>query len=142
MEIKIEGRTYPLLSLDDLTWGEWREAKRLSGGITPARFQAALADTDPDAWRAYALISMRRVEPSVKDDVLDSSNFMAAVGSWLESIKHLLADSEEGGAADPPPASPPSSSGEAATTPSESASNSSPKGDSPSSERTSAPIGA
>jgi hypothetical protein len=94
MEIQVDGRTYPLLALsgDDFTWDEWREVKRLSGGILPPDFTAALAGMDPDAWRALVLLSCRRHNPAIPDDVLANTNFAEMLQGWMEAMER---ESEE-----------------------------------------------
>jgi hypothetical protein len=94
MEIQVDGRTYPLLALsgDEFTWDEWREVKRLSGGILPPDFTAALAGMDPDAWRALVLLSVRRHNPAIPDDVLANTNFAETLQGWMEAMER---ESEE-----------------------------------------------
>ena len=130
MEIKLNGRGYPLLLLDALTWKEWREAKRMSG-VNPANFFTALKELDPDAWTAYVLISVRRENPAILDDALDDENFMEAITAWLATVT----DEEIVGADAGPPVPTPTAPALAGT-PNGDAQSSDDSGSSPSSETT------
>jgi hypothetical protein len=129
------------------TWDEWRELKRLSGGVLPAEFDQALGNSDPDAWRAYVLVSVRRSDPRAKDNLLDGLDFIAILADWWERRKREVEQREAEAVAQGPPAvaagTPPSPSSPPAPENGQSANerNSSPPDGSPNAATTPEPTG-
>lgn len=107
MEITVDGRTYPVVLLDEFTWGDWREAKRIAKGILPTQFSQALNAGDPDAWYAVALISVRRVNPQAPDSLFEDTDFLAALVEWAATNPQ---PEEETEAESPPAGSSPTKS--------------------------------
>lgn len=102
LSFEVDGRSYPLVEPGNMTMGEARELKRLSGGMTLAGAENALHEVDPDAWTAVLLISMRRVDPAAKDSVLDDVKPAELIGAMHKALEAAKAAAD---AAPPTPAS-------------------------------------
>lgn len=96
---EVDGHEYPLIPPSEMTMDEAREVKRITGGMGLISVETGMADCDPDAWTAVLLISMRRVDPAAKDDVLDSVSPAALLKAMSEAVAAAKAD-----AAPPTPA--------------------------------------
>ena len=68
---KIGESPYELVPPAKMSYPELRELKRVSQGMTPAEVERALVDSDPDAWFATILVSMRRVAPQITEAKLE-----------------------------------------------------------------------
>ena len=99
ISFEVNGRSYPFVAPAEMTMDEARELKRISGGMGLASVETALQDVDPDAWTAVLLVSMRRVDPAAKDDVLDSVSPAELIGTMAEAIAAAQAEAD----AVPPP---------------------------------------
>lgn len=96
----IDGRSYALVPFPDLTLAECRELKRISG-MTPLAAEDAMGEVDPDAWCAMLLISMRRVDPSVRDTDLEEVRPVQLLSALAEAVRA----NEEADAVPPTPIS-------------------------------------
>lgn len=73
LSVTVAGRSYPFVSPGEMTLGEHRELKRISG-MTPGDAELGLKKADPDAWAGVLLVSMRRVDPAARDDAVEDVN--------------------------------------------------------------------
>lgn len=102
-EFTIDGRTYPMILPTDMTLGEQRELKRISQGMTPMEALDALRGLDPDAMAGVLLVSMRRVDPSVKDTAVDdveTGPLMIAIAAALRAAAAAVPPTPAGAAAE------------------------------------------
>jgi hypothetical protein len=81
MTFEVGGERYPLLSVDEMSFAEARELKRISGGMVPADIAVGTATLDPDALLAVFVLSMRRVKPDASEEDLAGENLLAVVNS-------------------------------------------------------------
>lgn len=102
IRFEVNGESYPLVPPGEMTMGEAREAKRITGGMGLLPLEAGMQDCDPDAWTAVLLISMRRVDPAARDDVLDSVNPAELIKAMSEAVQAAKA-AVEADAAPPTP---------------------------------------
>jgi hypothetical protein len=80
-EFVINGKTYPLLGVETLTFAESRKLKRLSGGMSSVVLGEALGEGDSEAIFAILTVSAQRVNPKLPDDFLDDCNFAEVIGT-------------------------------------------------------------
>lgn len=81
----VNGQRYRLLTLEELSFDEALEIKRLSGGMTAREVVGAVADLDPQALLALFVVSMRRIRSHASEEDLLSENLMAIVDT-LEQV--------------------------------------------------------
>ena len=80
----VKGVRYRLVSVDDWTFEEASEAKRISG-VPQALIPKGWIENDPDIIRGVLLVSMRRVDPSLTEAVFVGEKPSEIMGS-LEAI--------------------------------------------------------
>lgn len=102
-EFTIDGRTYPMILPTDMTLGEHFELKRLSQGMTPMEALDGLQGLDPHAMRSVLIVSMRRLDPSVKDDAVndvETGPLMIAIAAALRAAAAAVPPTPAGAAAE------------------------------------------
>lgn len=77
--INIDGEQFELVRLDTLSFGEQRELKRLSGGMSIRQIAEGLEELDADAFFGLVLFSIRRKRPDFKAETLEALNFTKIV---------------------------------------------------------------
>jgi hypothetical protein len=100
MTFTVNGRSYQIAVVDELSFGEQRAIKRISGGITARDLDDALHAMDPDAWFALLLVSMRRDRPETTEEELEATDF---VDVMMPIAEQLLEPATGTGDAGPPP---------------------------------------
>lgn len=68
--VKIGESRYEIVPIQNMSWGELRDLKRLSG-MLPGDIGNALNGADPDAWFAVLYVSIRRVAPQLTENRLE-----------------------------------------------------------------------
>src|SRR5690348_1130236 len=90
----VKGRRFPIPD-QDMTLGEQRIAKHVSGGMSPIEIADRVMVGDPDAIVGLLFVAMRRVDPNVVESDLDELVY----GSTLTVETDKPAESEQ---TDPP----------------------------------------
>lgn len=90
----IGDRKVPIVSMDDMTWDELREVKRISG-MSPGKVAEAVSEGDPDAWLALAFVSLKRVDPAAKVDDLGSVKMFDVIGGADDPLENEPPESDD-----------------------------------------------
>jgi hypothetical protein len=101
--VEWKGREYEIVSIDDMTIGEMRDFKRMSGGMTPVSAGVALAELDPDAWIAAVAVSIRRVSSDFDESELLDHNLQELVLNIRDTDSQHIEDELAGAEADAGP---------------------------------------
>ncbi len=112
-KLTINDREIEIVTLDQWTWAERRLAKQLTREMTEAEMLIGWRQNDPDVWLAVAVISARRVDPTIRVEDFDEVNFYDVT----QSVKTDASDAPEGEKAEDD-AGPPARSGPEAPEPS------------------------
>jgi hypothetical protein len=96
LHLDVNGRKVPFVNVSEMDLAELRLLKQVSG-MSPLEVEAARWTGDPDAWTGLILVSLRRVEPDVGVEDLDSLQLLSVIeGLLVEERKR----EEEAAAAD------------------------------------------
>lgn len=77
----IKGKRYALVKVEDLSFEEAIEVKRLAGGVNPLLVPELFRALDPEALLAMFSVSMRRVDPQLGPETLAGENLIDAANT-------------------------------------------------------------
>ena len=84
---RIGESSYELVSVQEMTWPELRVLKSIAG-MSPVKAEEGLLEADPDAWFAFAFVSIRRTAPQLTRERLEQmlqENKLVAIMESLEA---------------------------------------------------------